>query len=234
MKSILIFDPEILGYDQLSKWLQAITNDENLNMVSVETLDEFKETLSKTHFSVVMINFQIEYFFDMRSDDIKGFIASLRALHEISILFIGITGNPHQKNLLEKCGVKILYKIHDGEQIKRLFLSTFSENQKRVTLQAIQEIVCNEYLVEYDSLFIKCRRREYVMPRYVTIYFSSLYTKEKAMVISSHFNYKENYRIILYSCKKVKDLMDTNEDFNKLVRKIDMELKRTFNIQGII
>lgn len=61
----------------------------------------------------------------------------------------------------------------------------------------------------------KSRKREYVTPRHILIYFLAEYTDMTYLVIGNQFN--RHYSMAIYSKKHIKDLITTDEKIKAYV-----------------
>jgi len=86
-------------------------------------------------------------------------------------------------------------------------------------------IVQNYYeLPDNNFLKIKSRKREYVLPRQVAMYFLRKYTTFTQDKIGSFFNNKD-HATVLYSERTINAICDINKGFKKDIEKLDSIIK---------
>lgn len=98
------------------------------------------------------------------------------------------------------------------------------ENRK-VTVELIQQVVADYYSVDVESLLSQRRTMEITYPRQVAMYLSKELTEESLKAIGRRFGGRDHTTVI-NACKKIKSDMDENpqlvlviEDLTKRIRK---------------
>ncbi len=91
---------------------------------------------------------------------------------------------------------------------------------KEVTIDYIQQAICNYFEIPMEKLKSKSRKRETVQARQLAMYFSKLYTKSSLAVIGNKCGNKD-HATVLHACKTVKNLVDTDKNFKKHVDELD-------------
>lgn len=91
---------------------------------------------------------------------------------------------------------------------------------KEVTIDYIQQAICNYFEIPMEKLKSKSRKRETVQARQLAMYFSKLYTKSSLAVIGNKCGNKD-HATVLHACKTVKNLVDTDKNFKKHVEELD-------------
>ncbi|MFP4063960.1 MAG: chromosomal replication initiator protein DnaA [Bacteroidales bacterium] len=91
---------------------------------------------------------------------------------------------------------------------------------KEVTIDYIQQAICNYFEIPMEKLKSKSRKRETVQARQLAMYFSKLYTKSSLAVIGNKCGNKD-HATVLHACKTVKNLVDTDKNFKKHVEELN-------------
>ena len=97
---------------------------------------------------------------------------------------------------------------------------------KEITIDYIQQAICNYFEIPMEKLKSKSRKRETVQARQLAMYFSKLYTKSSLAVIGNKCGNKD-HATVLHACKTVKNLVDTDKNFKKHVEELDGILSMT-------
>ncbi len=92
-----------------------------------------------------------------------------------------------------------------------------------LTVDKIQEVVCEHFHLEPELLQAKTRKREVVQARYMAMYFCKNYTKASLSYIGNQIG-KKDHATVLYACKVVADLMETDRKFKLQVEEIQKKL----------
>lgn len=92
-----------------------------------------------------------------------------------------------------------------------------------LTVERIQEIVCGHFNIPAELLQEKTRKREVVQARQLAMYFSKNYTKASLSYIGNQIG-KKDHATVLYACKAVADLMETDRKFKIQVEEIQQKL----------
>lgn len=107
--------------------------------------------------------------------------------------------------------------VHDilGKMVKK--------QTEELTVDKIQQVVCNHFKIPEELLQTKTRKREVVQARQLAMYFSKNYTKFSLSYIGSQIG-KKDHATVLYACKAVTDLMETDRSFKTQVEEIQRKL----------
>ena len=109
-------------------------------------------------------------------------------------------------------------------QLVRQILSRFISNKKKLEIKDIEKIVCNYFDLSTNDIHKNTRIRSIVQARQLSMYFSKKYTKYSLEKIGNNIG-KKNHATVIYACKVIKNLMDTNKSFKKSVIEIDKLIK---------
>jgi len=105
-----------------------------------------------------------------------------------------------------------LFKLHHEGPVVRM-----------LTFMDIEIAVCDEFQIHLSKLKTQSRRREYVVPRQVCMYFMKMLTLMPLKAIGVNFGGRDHTTVI-HACKTVRDLIDTDELFKQMVVNIAVKL----------
>lgn len=94
---------------------------------------------------------------------------------------------------------------------------------EELTVNRIQQVVCDHFKISEELLQTKTRKREVVQARQLAMYFSKNYTKFSLSYIGNQIG-KKDHATVLYACKAVTDLMETDRNFKMQVEEIQRKL----------
>lgn len=130
----------------------------------------------------------------------------------------------------------------EGALISLLFLSTINKDeitldtarsvveklvrssQKELSVDYIQQTVCEYYGLELEILQSKTRKREIVQARQIAMYFSKNLTNSSLSAIGSKIG-KKDHATVLHACKTISNLIETDRDIKSQIREIEAQLK---------
>jgi chromosomal replication initiator protein len=87
-------------------------------------------------------------------------------------------------------------------------------------IEDIIKVVCKEFEISPETLQSKSRKRGIVTPRQVIHYFAKNNTKLSYESIGILGGFKDHSTVI-YSCKVVGDLIETNREFRERIYRLD-------------
>ncbi len=102
--------------------------------------------------------------------------------------------------------------------------STVHRASREVTVDSILELVAEYFNVSVDLVRGQTRKRHVVVARQVSMYLAKKHTEASLKKIGSHFGNRDHSTVI-YSCRTVRDLMDTDDSFNTAVEEVEKKLK---------
>ena len=91
---------------------------------------------------------------------------------------------------------------------------------KRITVQKIQDVVCNYFNIKKELIQSKSRKREIVQARQIAMYFTKAHTEMSLAQIGSHIG-QRNHATVLHACKTVKGLIEVDKSFRSSVDEIE-------------
>lgn len=108
---------------------------------------------------------------------------------------------------------------------KELVDKFVSNAKKEVTLDSIQQTVCNYFGMPIDQLGSKTRKREIVQARQIAMYFAKLKTKASLATIGALIGGKD-HATVLHAVKTVKNLQETDKNFRDYIVEIEKMLDK--------
>lgn len=109
------------------------------------------------------------------------------------------------------------------EVVRDILGKMVKKQTTELTVEKIQEVVCGHFNISAELLQEKTRKREVVQARQLAMYFSKNCTKASLSYIGSQIG-KKDHATVLYACKAVADLMETDRKFKTQVEEIQRKL----------
>jgi len=85
-------------------------------------------------------------------------------------------------------------------------------------------MVAEHFDIDLKKMQGNTRKREVVVARQLSMYLAKAYTKTSLKMIGTHFGGKDHSTVI-YSCRAVQDLIDTDAKFKIAVESLEKRLK---------
>ncbi len=98
------------------------------------------------------------------------------------------------------------------------------KTQKELSVDFIQQTVCNYFGLDLDSLQLKTRKREIVQARQVAMYFSKSLTNSSLSCIGTKIG-KKDHATVLHACKTVNNMIETDKEFKNVIQEIETQIK---------
>ncbi len=98
------------------------------------------------------------------------------------------------------------------------------KTQKELSVDFIQQTVCNYFGLDIDSLQSKTRKREIVQARQVAMYFSKSLTNSSLSCIGTKIG-KKDHATVLHACKTVNNMIETDKEFKSVIQEIETQIK---------
>jgi chromosomal replication initiator protein len=111
---------------------------------------------------------------------------------------------------------------------KEVIKNFVSQINKEITVEYIQELVAEHFSVPVDKLQGKTRKRQVVIARQLSMYLAKNLTDKSLKAIGETFGGRDHSTVI-YSCKTVQDLMETDVIFKDTVSEIEKKVKMSLN-----
>lgn len=150
------------------------------------------------------------------NEDIVSFIAenvisSIRELEGIVIsLMAQSTFNGEGKSMMEI-----------AQDIVSKMVNT---SNRTITIDKIQNIVCDHFSLPLETLLSKSRKREIVQARQIAMYLAKFHTRESLQNIGRKIG-ERDHATVLHACKTVSNLMDTDKSFKAGLKELELKLK---------
>ena len=111
---------------------------------------------------------------------------------------------------------------------KEVIKNFVSQINKEITVEYIQELVAEHFSVGVDKLQGKTRKRQVVIARQLSMYLAKNLTDKSLKAIGENFGGRDHSTVI-YSCRTVQDLMETDVIFKDTVSEIEKKVKMSLN-----
>ncbi len=108
-----------------------------------------------------------------------------------------------------------------AKDVIRSFVKNIS---KEITVEFIQELVADHFNIGVDKLQGKTRKRQVVIARQLSMYLAKKMTNKSLKAIGENFGGRDHSTVI-YSCKAVQDLLDTDTIFKDTVTDLEKKIK---------
>lgn len=116
----------------------------------------------------------------------------------------------------------------DLDLAKEVIKNFVSQINKEITLEFIQKLVAEHFNVQVDKLQGKTRKRSIVIARQLSMYLAKNLTDKSLKAIGEMFGGRDHSTVI-YSCKTVQDLMETDVVFKDTVSELEKKIKMSLN-----
>jgi chromosomal replication initiator protein len=108
--------------------------------------------------------------------------------------------------------------------VKEILQNFVEEVYREVTVDAIKRMVSEDMGITPDKLSAKTRKRDIVIARQLAMYFSKIFTNQSLKSIGEQFGGRDHSTVI-YSCKSIEDLSDTDPSFKKKVGELEKRIR---------
>src|SRR4030043_500352 len=112
----------------------------------------------------------------------------------------------------------------DKEMAKNVLRDLIEEEDKPVTTDHIQRIVCEHFALKLADMKAKRRTKEVALPRQVAMYLSRQLTNISLNDIGKGFGGKDHATVI-YACKQIEDKRARDEAFNRMIENLLQKIK---------
>jgi chromosomal replication initiator protein len=110
------------------------------------------------------------------------------------------------------------------EMAKNILQDLIGEDEKPVTTDHIQRIVCDHFALKLSDMKAKKRTKEVALPRQVAMYLSKQLTSLSLNDIGKNFGGKDHATVI-YACKQVEERKAKDEVFNRMIESLLRKIK---------
>lgn len=101
---------------------------------------------------------------------------------------------------------------------------------KEITVEYIQKLVAEHFSLPVEKLQGKTRKRQVVIARQLSMYLAKNLTDKSLKAIGENFGGRDHSTVI-YSCKTVQDLMETDAIFHDTVAELEKKIKLSLHEQ---
>ncbi len=131
---------------------------------------------------------------------------------------------------LEGCLIRIAAQASlTGEEInlettKKVLKDIIHDDERPVTVEVVQKIVCDFYNISLADIKAKRRTKDIALPRQVAMYLSKQVTGSSLSDIGKHFGGKDHATVI-YACKQIEERRAKDETFNRMIDNLLTKIK---------
>ena len=108
---------------------------------------------------------------------------------------------------------------------EKVLSTSVNLEKKQITIDLIKEKVCAFYNMDVQLLQAKCRKREIVQARQISMYLSKKYTESSLQRIGAELG-KKDHATVLHACKTISDLIEIDKTIKSNVEEIEASLRR--------
>ena len=119
-------------------------------------------------------------------------------------------------------------KAVDMDLAREVVRNFVSQIHKEVTVPFIQNLVAEHFQVSVDTLSGKTRKRSIVIARQLSMFLAKKLTDKSLKTIGEMFGGRDHSTVI-YSCKTVQDLMETDRVFKDTVLDLEKKIRLSLN-----
>jgi chromosomal replication initiator protein len=116
----------------------------------------------------------------------------------------------------------------DIDLAKEVVKNFVVEINKEITVEFIQKLVADHFDVHVENLQGKTRKRSIVIARQLSMYLAKNLTDKSLKAIGETFGGRDHSTVI-YSCRTVQDLMETDVVFKDTVNDLEKKIKLSLN-----
>jgi chromosomal replication initiator protein len=122
----------------------------------------------------------------------------------------------------------LVRKEIDIELAKEVIRNFVSQINKEITVEYIKGLVAEHFNLQPEKLQGKTRKRSIVIARQLSMYLAKNLTSKSLKGIGEMFGGRDHSTVI-YSCKTVQDMMDTDIVFKDTVAQLEKKLRLSLN-----
>ncbi|MCF8238324.1 MAG: chromosomal replication initiator protein DnaA [Saprospiraceae bacterium] len=115
------------------------------------------------------------------------------------------------------------HRTIDVDLAREVVRKFVKEAQRELTLDHIQNQVADHYNISVDKLKAKTRKRPIVIARQLSMFLAKSLTNKSLKTIGEMFGGRDHSTVI-YSCRAVQDMMDTDREFRLTVEGLEKQL----------
>jgi len=116
----------------------------------------------------------------------------------------------------------------DMDLTKEVIKNFVTQMSKEITVEFIQKLVADHFNVPVEKLKGQTRKRSIVIARQLSMYLAKNLTNKSLKAIGENFGGRDHSTVI-YSCKAVQDLLDTDMIFKDTFTDLEKKIKMSLN-----
>ncbi|MBK6619800.1 MAG: chromosomal replication initiator protein DnaA [Saprospirales bacterium] len=116
----------------------------------------------------------------------------------------------------------------DLDLAKEVVKNFVTEINKEITIEFIQQLVADHFSVPVEKLAGETRKRQIVIARQLSMFLAKNLTDKSLKAIGERFGGRDHSTVI-YSCKTVQDLLDTDMIFKETVAELEKKIRLSLN-----
>jgi len=116
----------------------------------------------------------------------------------------------------------------DLDLAKEVVKNFVTEINKEITIEFIQQLVADHFNVPVEKLAGETRKRQIVIARQLSMFLAKNLTDKSLKAIGERFGGRDHSTVI-YSCKTVQDLLDTDMIFKETVAELEKKIRLSLN-----
>jgi len=109
--------------------------------------------------------------------------------------------------------------------VKKTLVDFTGYKQKEISIKKIQDIISNYFNISIDEIQSKTRKQNVVQARHLAMYFAKKLTKNSLANIGNQIG-KRDHATVLYACKTVSNLAETNKKYKEYLEDIQYQLTK--------
>jgi len=116
----------------------------------------------------------------------------------------------------------------DLELAKEVIKNFVSQINREITVDFIQKLVAEPFDIPVDKIQGQTRKRSFVVARQLSMFLAKKLTNKSLKAIGENFGGRDHSTVI-YSCRTVQDLMETDAVFKDTVAELEKKIKMSLN-----
>jgi chromosomal replication initiator protein len=112
----------------------------------------------------------------------------------------------------------------DLETSKKILKDIIHDDEKPISIDAIQKIVCEFYNIKLSDIKSKRRTKDVALPRQVAMFLSKQITNASLHDIGKQFGGKDHATVI-YACRQIEDKRKKDESFDRIIENLAQKIR---------
>jgi chromosomal replication initiator protein len=112
----------------------------------------------------------------------------------------------------------------DIEMTKNILRELIEDDERPITADNIQKIVCEYFGIKLIDIRAKKRTKEIALPRQIAMYLTKQLTDMSLSDIGKGFGGKDHATVI-YACKQIEEKRSKDEAFNRMIENLLRKIK---------